>query len=274
MKKVIMGMFVTVLLITFLSAPAPAKLGLDSAEKGRVGIELIAWWPQVGGSINFVEDPEAIPTDAITDLDIDDVLNLKLQDATLEVGVWLNLTKRNRFSLYWLMDQRSGTGLLDQTAQISDSTFIEGTELSSDIDVQRIKFLYERALIRRDLGRLAVGLGISYFDVLTKFDGEVDLVGTRETESERIQAPLPVLSLAAEIHLPLGFGVFADGCGMAVNYKNISGRYFDVRGGVNWKMRYAFAQAGYQYIYVYADAYDLQVDYGLRGPFMSLGAKF
>jgi len=86
---------------------------------------------------------------------------------------------------------------------------------------------------------------------------------------------LPVLAGALELHFPFGFGAFAEGSGLAANYGDYKAKYFDIRAGLNWKSRFVFAQGGYQYLLLYGKASDdLEIEYGLAGPFVSAGVKF
>lgn len=258
------------ILVGMTMAPAFAKL--DEEEKNRVGAELILWFPTVTGNLSF--DNAFIDG---TDLDIVDMLNLDENATDFELGLWLNITKRNRLSFFWFMDQRSGSTKLEESIEVDGKKYVVGGEVKTDVDLQRYKLLYERSLFRNDMFRIALLVGASYFDATAKIKG-VALKGIYElsdSEDKRVQFILPVIGLAAEVHLPLGFGLFAEGCGMGLGYTHANGKYFDVRGGVNWKSRFVFAQAGYQYIELSVDAFDaLVVEYSLGGPFVSAGVKF
>lgn len=282
MKKLLALSLVMTVGILILSAGS-AHAGLSSgAAKGRIGAEVVVWWPQVMGEVSL--DSKKEYADALKDLDYDDVLDLDLVSTTLDVGLWLNITKRNRFSFYWFMDSRDGKNTLEKNVKWGDYEFEGSGDVKTDIEVQRYRFLYERALIRGDRARIALGLGVAYLDAYAKVTGSLTAdaatelglsAGAEESEEERIRVALPVLAGAAELHLPLGFGVFAEGSGLAANYGDYEGKYFDVRGGLNWKSRFVFVQGGYQYLLLYGKASDeMEVEYGLAGPFVSAGAKF
>ena len=268
MKRAVLGVVAAGLFMVLITS-VPAKAGLSSAEKGKIGVEAILWWPQMSGNVTF--DTKYISG---TELDLQDTLNLDDVTTTFELGAWFNLTKRNRFSFYWFMDQRDGSRVLEERVKIAGKKFAAGGKIDSELDVQRYKLMYERALIRRDQGRIALGVGFSFIDANAKIKG-ILMGGENKSVEDRIQFPLPVIGAAAELHLPLGFGVFAEGCGLGMTYSDVSGNYFDARGGVNWKSRFVFAQAGYQYFLLSAKAADaIKVDYSLVGPFLSVGAKF
>jgi len=269
MKK----LFTAVLIVAgalVLFSNQPASADLSSAEKGRLGLEVISWWPTVTGEVAFdLEYIGGTELDLIDELDIDETVT------TIELGAWLNITKRNRFSFYWFMDQRTGSRVLEESVTVAGKKYSAGGEMDTDLQVQRYKFLYERALFRNDIFRLSLGTGVSYLDAIVELEGEVMGGLLTDSEQERLMVAVPVIAGAAEVHLPLGFGAFVEGCGMGIKYHYASAQYYDVRGGVNWKSRFVFAQAGYQHLEISGEAFDnLDITYSLSGPFVALGAKF
>jgi hypothetical protein len=266
-RTIILG----VLVVAFLSYGITAKADLSSAQKGRIGAELMIWWPTINGDTTF--DTELIPG---TELDLDSIMGLEQTKTTLELGVWFNPLKRYRLSVYWFLDKRSGDRILTEGITVAGETYNVGAEIDSSVEIQRVKIVNEFALLRNDLGRLAFGVGLVYLDAIAKVEG-IASGGFFESTEERVQAPIPVVGASAEIHIPklFGLGLFADGVGLSLKYKDVGASYFDVRGGASLKTRYVYALAGYQYINLQAEAFDeLEVGLNLQGPFIAVGVKF
>ncbi len=282
MKKLLALSLAVAIGLMFLSVTPSLA---DGAQKGRIGAEVIVWWPEVMGEVSLKSDLDYLESgDYLKDLEYDKQLNLDSVSTTLDVGLWLNITKRNRFSFYWFMDSRDGKEKLEEDVQWGDYSFKNDADVKTETEVQRYRLLYERSLIRGDRGRIALGMGVAYLDAHAKISGSLTQEaadklglseGAEESEEDRVRVALPVAAGALELRLPLGFGVFAEGSGLAANYGDYEGKYFDVRGGLNWKSRFVFAQGGYQYLLLYGKASDdLEVEYGLAGPFVSAGVKF
>ena len=276
MKKIFMFMFAVAAATLVWGASAHADL--DGPQKGRVGGELIFWFPTINGDASFSGFDTGLGIDIPgTDLDIDDVMGIDQSEMTIEIGLWVNPLKRHRLSLFWFIDQRTGSNTLN----LNDFVNVDGVGISGDIDsnleFQRWRLLYELAIIRNDLGRLAVSSGVTYIDVIASITGTENLTGLRRSVGDRLQIPLPVVGGSAELHIPFlkGLGVFVEGVGFGISYAEISASYIEARGGVNFKTRYAFVQAGYQYMDLSGEAFNsFDVSFNLQGPFASVGAKF
>lgn len=266
-RTIILGLF----LVAFLSYGISAKAELASAQKGRISAELMVWWPAINGDATF--DTELIRG---TKLDLNSIMGLEKTRTTLELGVWLNPLKRYRLSVYWFLDKRSGDKILTEDITVAGETYNVGAQIDSSVEIQRVKIVNEIALLRNDLGRLAFGLGLVYLDSIAKVEG-IASGGLFKSTDERVQLPIPVIGASAEIHIPklFGLGLFADGVGLRLKYKDVGASYFDVRGGVSFKTRFVYALAGYQYLNLQAEAFDeLEVGLNLQGPFVAVGAKF
>lgn len=266
-RTIILGMLVA----AFLSYGVTARADLASAQKGRIGAEVMVWWPTISGDATF--DTELIPG---TELDLDSIMGLEETRTTVQLGIWVNPLKRYRLSVYWFLDKRSGDRILTEPITVAGKTYNVGAEIDSSVEIQRWKIVSEIALLRNDLGRLAFGVGLVYLDAVAKVEG-IASGGLFESTDERVQVPIPVIGASAEVHIPklFGLGLFADGVGLSLKYKDVGASYLDIRGGVSLKTRFVYALAGYQYINLQAEAFDeLEVGLNLQGPFVAVGAKF
>jgi len=242
----------------------------SSARKGHIGGEVIVWWSSLDGNVSLnTSDLEG------TNLNLQNILALQKTRPDIELGLWVSPISRWKISLYWLMDQRTGSQLVQLPITVGGKTI--GGTIDSKITMQRWKFMNEIAIINNDLGRIAIGVGVVYIEGLAKVSGTSTINGLYGSENGRVPIPFPVLGVAGELHIPklFGLGVFAEGVGFKANYSKYSASYVDARGGINMKTRFIYGQAGYQLINMVVKAADI-ADLGLKmqGPFISLGAKF
>lgn len=273
MKKLIgtIAVFSTVILLT-VSLLAHAELA--NPEKGRFGAEISFWFPTVDGDVRIdFDDPLGLTKG--TNVDIVDTLGIEESRMTLDVGVWVNITKRNRFSYYFLQDVRDGSKTLGKKIKVQGQDFAVNTKIDSKLEFQRHKFLYERALLRNDFGRIALGVGFEYLKWKTSVSG-IEVLGlTLVDVGDSFEAPIPVISCAGEVHIFKGLGLFGEIAGFNMKSGGKSVSYVDLRGGPNFKTRYVFAQAGYQLVQTKVNVSDEgKLDYSLGGAFVSIGAKF
>ena len=149
-----------------------------------------------------------------------------------------------------------------------------GVAVDTDMEVNVIKGAVTFDVIDFGYLRLSPGVAVDYFDV----DTTVTAVGFGISERLEVDVPVPMPILQAEVDIgPVA--VTAEGGGMAINYSDVKGTYWDFEGMVRWKALSFFeAFAGYRWIHVDSDGtasgQDYDADVNLRGWFVGGGLTF
>jgi outer membrane protein len=154
------------------------------------------------------------------------------------------------------------TAVIDQTFTIDGTTFIAGTEVTSDFDLSHMDIVLYYELLDNWVN-LDVGLNIR------KFDGHVTAVSDFTSESVDLDEAIPMIYAKAQFDLPLtGFSLGLEG--NAINYED--NRLTDYSA----KLQYMFdsvldvgLEVGYREMSLEIDE-DVTADVQLKGPYAAL----
>jgi len=213
----------------------------------------------------------AVSTDSLTgtSVDMDDDLGFDdSEDYYMEAA--LQLGSFRLFAAYQPINF-SGDGILTETIDFNGETFVTGSHVESDIDIDIYEAGLAWYLVNIDDLPVRVQLGP---EVAVKYvDAQIDMTetGTGLSESESIRAPLPTVGLRGRVAVADLLGVIG-----RVGYMEYSDNSFlDVDAQVEFSpLPMVGVFAGYRYLDIDIDEDDVAIDASFDGPYVGALIRF
>jgi outer membrane protein len=213
----------------------------------------------------------AVSSDSLpgTSIDLDDDLGYDdSEDYYLEAA--LQLGSFRLFAAYQPINF-SGDGVLAETVDFNGETFVAGSHVESDIDIDIYEAGLAWYLVNVDDLPVRVQLGP---EVAVKYiDASIDLADTFTgvSESESVKAPVPTVGLRGRVAVADLVGVVG-----RVGYLDYSGNSFlDVDAQVEFSpVPMVGVFAGYRYLDIDIDEDDVIIDASFDGPYVGAMVRF
>lgn len=152
-------------------------------------------------------------------------------------------------------------GTTTQAISFDGTTYTGTTTTENNYDIYELNALYE--LTEISIFKIHIGGGVRFFDVESEITGTVS--GSTQTENESLFLPIPVAMAAARADLGPNFFVQGRIAGI---YAGDYGSVLDGSLEVGWDFfRNAGLFAGYRVMAAESEAFDVEVDITLGGPY-------
>jgi len=210
--------------------------------------------PEVGGSTNVLDLEDTLGQD--TD-DFSPIGSITVAIPVIDISIELGYV---------------GSYTFDGTT--TDSISFDGEEYtgtitsSEDLSIFELNTMYELAEVK--FVTVYVGTGIRLIDAEAEITG--DVMGSTETNSESLLLPIPVAAVGASFDL--GYNIAIRGQVAGMYFGNI-GTVIDARAEVGYVFNRFFGLfAGYRFMNVTSDEFDLEVDATLQGIYAGAEVRF
>ena len=210
--------------------------------------------PEVGGSTNVLDLEDTLGQD--TD-DFSPIGSITVAIPVIDISIELGYV---------------GSYTFDGTT--TDSISFDGEEYtgtitsSEDLSIFELNTMYELAEVK--FVTVYVGTGIRLIDAEAEITG--DVMGSTETNSESLLLPIPVAAVGASFDL--GYNIAIRGQVAGMYFGNI-GTVIDARAEVGYDFNRFFGLfAGYRFMNVTSDEFDLEVDATLQGIYAGAEVRF
>jgi outer membrane protein len=203
-----------------------------------------------------------------TTVDMDDDLGFDdSEEYTLEAALQLG-----SFRLFagYLPINFSGEGVLTETVDFNGETFVAGSHVDSDVDIDIYEAGLAWYLVNVDDLPVRVQLGpelaVKYVDASVEMRNSTGL-----NESESVKAPVPTVGLRGRVAIADFLGVV--GRAGYMEYQDNS--FFDVDAQVEFSpLPLVGLFAGYRYLDVDIDEDDVLIDASFKGPYAGALIRF
>lgn len=210
--------------------------------------------PEIGGSTNVLDLEDTLGQDTDDFSPIGSVaVAIPVIDLLIELGYVGSYTFEGTTTDSISFDGEEYTGTISS---------------SEDLSIFELNVLYELAEVK--FVTIYIGTGIRLLDVEAEITG--DVMGTTETNSEDLLLPIPVAAVGASFDL--GYNIAIRGQVAGMYFGNI-GTVIDARAEVGYDFNRFFGLfAGYRFMNVTSDEFDLEVDATLQGVYAGAEVRF
>ena len=184
-----------VLMIIFYSQ------SVNAAEKENIGKPWERFSISLGGFASAIDSDLHLDVNGVgLNISAEDALDLDSSLSVIRVdGSWrFTRNLRHRFDLGWFDMNRDGAATLVEDITINNTTFLTGTQVITEFDLQIFKGAYSYSFFQDD--RMDIGVSFGLFVMPINFEIQ-STGGLAAHEKESITAPLPVLGLRADFAL-------------------------------------------------------------------------
>ncbi|GMR04821.1 MAG: hypothetical protein BMS9Abin23_0733 [Thermodesulfobacteriota bacterium] len=243
-------MALTILLLTSTSAFA------------LVDVEARYWFTEMDGNVMATGGSlGGTNVGFVNDLGIDNSENFAEGRITLELGN--HKIRYGYMPLSW-----SGTRTLSQDINFAGQTYSASSSVTTDIKLDLHRLAYEYDFIDLLNNRLGIIAELKYIDARVNLkDAALGL-----DEQQSIAIPIPTVGVSAQVGLPFLFNVGGEVTGMSLGSKAY---LVDAEAMVNFKPApFVVIAGGYRYMKFHVEKGDDEIDFTLKGPFITLKADF
>lgn len=239
-----------------------AAVLVSSTASAVVDVEARYWFSTIDSEVK-VSSGTLVGTDidVVTDLGLDEQKNFFEGRLKLELG---SHSLRYAFvPLKW-----DGSKALTQSVTFNGQTYTASTQVDTDLKLTYHRLGYEYDFIDLMDNKFGMIIELKYFDTEARL--KAPALGLNEAES--IKAPVPTVGLAAQVGLPFLVNIGGEITGVSLG----STAYLvDAEAAVNFKPApFVVISGGYRLFKLHLENNDDQVDFSVKGPFLTLRADF
>ena len=141
--------------------------------------------------------------------------------------------ERHALTFSWYDSKFTGSTVLDQDLVLPRQTFLKGTQIASNLEIDTYKLSYQYSVYHNEKIELAISAGIHK----THVSESITASGTGQYSSSSINAPLPVLGLFLDYKITPRFSAFYNHQVFFVNYNDkIKGELQDLLFGLEYRV--------------------------------------
>ncbi len=210
--------------------------------------------PEIGGSTNVLDLEDTLGQDTDDFSPIGSVtVAIPVIDLSIELGYIGSYTFEGTTTDSISFDGEEYTGTINS---------------SEDLNIFELNTMYELAEVK--FVTIYVGTGVRLIDAHAEITG--DVMGTTETNSEDLLLPIPVAAVGASFDLGYNLAIRGQLAGM---YFGNYGTVIDARAEVGYDFNRFFGLfAGYRFMNVTSDEFDLEIDATLQGIYAGAEVRF
>lgn len=244
-----------------IASPSPQVLGSPSvADDTFIKVRAGGWLLFQSGTVQ-IGDPSGGATSI---LDLEDTLNQDTSAVSPIGSVAVAIPAIDILIEAGFLGGYSYDGTTTESISFDGTTYTGNVTTETNYTIYEVNALYE--LVEISVFKIHLGGGVRFFDVEADIQGTVG--GSQQSENESIFLPIPVLAAGARADLGPNFFVQGRLAGM---YLGEYGSVLDGSLEVGWDfIRNAGIFAGYRVMTAESEAFDVEFDLTLGGPYAGI----
>lgn len=131
------------------------------------------------------------------EIDLEDLLGVEDTQTVLQVDTIFRLAFFHRLEVGYFELDRRGATTLQRDIDFGDETFPAGTDVTTKMSSETLRFTYGYSLMRDSQKELGVSAGLHY----TRFDTRLSSETTGQTERADVKVPLPTIGVFGSLAL-------------------------------------------------------------------------
>jgi hypothetical protein len=197
------------------------------------------------------------------------------------IDAYWRFAGKHKLRALWFDSSRSASRVLEEEINWGDETFPVGAEVDFDFDFSIYELAYEYAFLRRQNFEIAGSAGLHYTKFAARLSAELGQPGatTEESDSARVDAPLPVFGLRGIWNPGGNFWIDGSAQIFSLSIDEYDGRLTDYRLAALWQpKKWLGLGVGYNAftvdVDVDKDSFRGSMKWTYKGPQVFLSASF
>jgi hypothetical protein len=245
------------------------SVSVYSEDEGLIGVggKINYWFSELSGDVKSSEiSLIGSIIDFKNDLNVDDSESVPMGEAWVRLG-------KHKISLGYTKLSFDGSRITTGPLKYKGVTYDVGASLTSSLDTTMIDLLYERNLISGLGNSLSVIGGFKVLGFDSELTGSVATVSTKLSES--IDAPVPVVGLAASVSPIERLNVGAKLYGISLDISGVEATMIDFTAEVSYSITENISVlAGYKYFDIDGSNDEDEANFNLSGFIIGVKGEF
>lgn len=256
---------ITLLLVIFVLILRLDGITMAKSVDTQFDGELNYWFSEFDGNVQIAEGALAgTKIDLVSDLGMDD--SEPVPNATISYRFFEN----SKVSLSYFNVETEGNKNITRQFNYKGNIYTVGTTVASELDLTVIEGKYGYRFLSAEEYELYGLVGVKYAKI------EAELVSTTfGARREEIEAPVPVIGLAAEFR-PYGkFAIGGEVNGLTISTGDVDFTLIDILANVSYDITQNLrASAGYRYFNIDGSNDDDSTEVTYKGPYIAIVGSF